>query len=45
MSEKGENVQRKTFKKTFRKPGELLTKTTLKDHNKIWPPGSKNLWK
>ena len=36
MSEKAANVQ-----ETFRKPGELLFKTTLQDYKYIWPLGKK----
>ena len=38
MSEKAANVQRNLCK-TFRKPEELLLKTTLKDHKKVWLNG------
>jgi len=40
MSEKSENVQRKTLV-DLQKAGELLLKTTLKDYRKVWPLGGK----
>ena len=40
MSEKAENVQRKTFK-GLQKAGELLLETTLKHYRKVWLFGRK----
>ena len=40
MSEKAANVQRKTLIH-LQKSGELLLKTDLKDHKKVWLLGSK----
>ena len=42
MTQNAANVQRELWK-TFRKPGELLCKTMLKDYMKVWTFGG-NIW-
>jgi len=38
---KSSQCLKKNSEKTFRKPGELLLETTLKDYKKVWLLGSK----